>query len=151
MSKETPLTLFGEKTPKAPIYKSESHKLCQAFCVADGKKIYEGQPVALGTDGLISPYTGAEDEIYLGIAITNNITPAYQAQRNFPVEVTVMVEGFCIVNWVAKAAMDAGYVAPLETVYGERFVTAEASTDPTKFINLKPAEEANELITVLVK
>ena len=32
VNKDQPMTLFGEKTPRAVIYKSESHKLHQAFC-----------------------------------------------------------------------------------------------------------------------
>ena len=35
----------------------------------------------------------ADGEVFLGIAVTDNVNPAYQGQRNFPVEVTVMVEG----------------------------------------------------------
>lgn len=150
-NKETPLTLFGEKTPKTQIYKSESHKLCQAFCVEKDKVVVEGMPVALKDDGTITPYTGEAEQIYLGIAITNNVTPAYQGQRNFPVEVTVMVEGFCIVNWVAKETMDAGYVKPTDSLFTDRFVIAETSSDKTKFINLTPADEANDIISVLVK
>lgn len=37
VNKDQPMTLFGEKTPRAVIYKSESHKLHQAFCVKDGE------------------------------------------------------------------------------------------------------------------
>ena len=33
------LTLFGERTPRAVIYRSESHKLHQAFNVKAGEKI----------------------------------------------------------------------------------------------------------------
>ena len=40
------LTLFGERTPRAVIYKSESHKLHQAFNVKAGEKIVQGMPVA---------------------------------------------------------------------------------------------------------
>lgn len=32
------LTLFGERTPRAVIYKSESHKLHQAFNVKAGRE-----------------------------------------------------------------------------------------------------------------
>ena len=54
------LTLFGERTPRAVIYKSESHKLHQAFNVKAGEKIVQGMPVALNEDGLIYPCTDTQ-------------------------------------------------------------------------------------------
>ncbi len=148
--KETPMTLFGEKTPRVVIYKSESHKLHQAFCVKDDEKIVKGMPVALETDGKISPYKSA-DQVYLGIAVTDNINPAYGAQRNFPVEVTVMMEGFAIVNWVAKEALQCGYVLPDGTLLNDRFSVAATSAEETHFIAINPADEANELIQVIIR
>ena len=146
---ETPMTLVGQKTPRAVIYKSESHKLHQAFCVKAATKIVKGQPVKLETDGTISPYTGTG--IYLGIAVTDNINPAYHAQRNFPVEVTVMVEGFAIVNWVAAAdSTPAGYVTPGAALLNDRYVKGTTSSSETKFIALN-AGDTNEVIQVLVK
>ena len=53
----------GSRTPQAVIYKSESHKLHQAFPVKKDDIIVQGQPVKLNNDGTISPYTGAEGEI----------------------------------------------------------------------------------------
>lgn len=150
MLKESPLTLFGEKTPRVVIYKSESHKLHQAFCVKADTKIYKGMPVALGTDGLIEPYTSA-DQVYLGIAATDNINPAYGPQRNFPVEVTVMMEGYAICNWVSAAALDCGYVLPNGTLLNDRFTVAATSAEETKFIAITPAEDANELIQVIIR
>lgn len=44
-------TKFGGTTPRVVIYKSESHKLHQAFPVKDSVKIYAGNPVAITTDG----------------------------------------------------------------------------------------------------
>ena len=146
---ETPLTLVGQKTPRAVIYKSESHKLHQAFCVKADTKIVKGQPVKLESDGTISPYTGTG--IYLGIAVTDNINPAYQGQRNFPVEVTVMVEGFAIVNWVAAGdSTPAGYVTPGSDLLNGRYVKGTTSPSETKFIALN-AGDTNEVIQVLVK
>ena len=146
---ETPMTLVGQKTPRAVIYKSESHQLHQAFCVKADTKIVKGQPVKLETDGTISPYTGTG--IYLGIAVTDNINPAYHAQRNFPVEVTVMVEGFAIVNWVAAAdSTPAGYVTPGAALLNDRYVKGTTSSSETKFIALN-AGDTNEVIQVLVK
>lgn len=153
--KETPLTLFGEKTPRAIIYKHESHKLHQAFAVkVDQNKaedILQGQPVKLNSDGTVSVYTGAAGEIYLGIAITDSPTPAYTAQRGYPVEVTVMVQGFCICNYVAKAKLNAGYVSLDGTVLNGHFPIAATSSTATNFIALNPADAANDVIQVLVK
>lgn len=143
------LTLAGQKTPKTVIYKSESHKLHQAFPVADGVTIVKGQPVGLGADGSISPYKGSG--VYLGIAVTSSLNPAYQVQRGFPVEVTVMVEGFAIVNGVSKASLDAGFVTTDGTLVNNRFTVYSTSESETKFIALNSTEGANELVQVLVK
>ena len=143
------LTLFGERTPRAVIYKSESHKLHQAFCVKDGETILQGMPVALGEDGLIEPYTEST-QVYIGVAVTDNVNPAYQAQNKFPVEVTVAVEGYMICNWVSNGNIEAGYVTPDGELLNDRFVKANQATS-TQFIALNPAEEANEVIQVLIK
>lgn len=147
--KETKLTMWGEETLRATIYKSESHKLHQSFTVKN--KIYQGQPVALNNDGTIQPYTGGVGEIYLGIAVTDTINPAYQLQRNVALEVTVAVEGFMICNWVSEAALDAGYVKVDGTMLSDHFPVAATSDTATNFIALNSADEANEVIQVLVK
>lgn len=146
------LTLFGERTPRAVIYKSESHKLHQAFNVKAGEKIVQGMPVALNEDGLIYPCTDPSTQVYLGVAVTDNVNPAYQPQRNFPVEVTVAVEGYMICNWVSNKAIEAGYVTPTPDgeLLNDRFVKANQGIS-TPFIALNPAEEANEVIQVLIK
>lgn len=149
--KESQMTLFGEKTPRAVVYKSESHKLHQAFPVKKDSTIYKGMAVAITADGTVEPYTSAEGQIYLGIAVTDSVYPAYREQRNYPVEVTVMVQGFAIVNWVAQAAMNCGYVKPTDQVLLERFSIVESSTEETNFIAISVADEANEIIQVLVK
>lgn len=144
------LTLQGQNTPKVVIFKSESHKLHQAFVVADNATIVKGMAVKLDTDGKISPYTG--EGVYLGIAVTDNVNPAYQGQRNFPVEVTVAVQGFAIINAAANEAINAaGYVKPTSNVLNSRFVKYSTSAAETNFIALNSADEANELIQVLVK
>lgn len=145
------LTLFGERTPRAVIYKSESHKLHQAFNVKAGEKIVQGMPVALNKDGLIYPCTDPSTQVYLGVAVTDNVNPAYQPQRNFPVEVTVAVEGYMICNWVSNGNIEAGYVTPGGELLNDRFVKANQATSTTPFIALNPAEEANEVIQVLIK
>ena len=144
------LTLFGERTPRAVIYKSESHKLHQAFNVKAGEKIVQGMPVALNEDGLIYPCTVPSTQVYLGVAVTDNVNPAYQPQRNFPVEVTVAVEGYMICNWVSNGTIEAGCVTPDGALLNDRFVKANQGIS-TPFIALNPAEEANEVIQVLIK
>lgn len=145
------LTLFGERTPRAVIYKSESHKLHQAFNVKAGEKIVQGMPVALNEEGLIYPCTDTATQVYLGVAVTDNVNPAYQPQRNFPVEVTVAMEGYMICNWVSNDEnIEAGYVTPNGELLNDRFVKANQATS-TQFIALNPAEEANEVIQVLIK
>nr|UVX40818.1 MAG: protein of unknown function DUF2190 [Bacteriophage sp.] len=144
------LTLFGERTPRAVIYKSESHKLHQAFNVKAGEKIVQGMPVALNEDGLIYPCTDPSTQVYLGVAVTDNVNPAYRPQRNFPVEVTVAVEGYMICNWVSNGTIEAGYVTPDGELLSDRFVKANQGIS-TPFIALNPAEEVNEVIQVLIK
>lgn len=144
------LTLFGERTPRAVIYKSESHKLHQAFNVKAGEKIVQGMPVALNEEGLIYPCTDTATQVYLGVAVTDNVNPAYQPQRNFPVEVTVAMEGYMICNWVSSGNINAGYVTPDGKLLNDRFVKANRATS-SQFIALNPAEEANEVIQVLIK
>lgn len=147
---EVPLTLMGERTPRVVVYKSESHKLHQAFNVVDEKTIVKGQPVKLATDGRIEPYDG--EGVYLGIAVTDTLNPAYKGQRNFPVEVTVMVEAFCVCNYIAKEELaTCGYVdISADEPYGGRFPQVEPSTEDTKFINLHPAA-AGEIVQILIR
>ena len=147
------LTLFGERTPRAVIYKSESHKLHQAFNVKAGEKIVQGMPVALDKEGLIYPCIDTATQVYLGVAVTDNVNPAYQPQKNFPVEVTVAMEGYMICNWVSNEDIEAGYVTPNGKLLNDRFVKAIKANQATstQFIALNPAEEANEVIQVLIK
>ena len=148
INKNQRMTLLGEKTPQATVYKHESHKLHQAFNVKSGDNILQGMPVKLNTDGTVSPYTGTG--LYIGIAITDNITPAYPQPS---VEVTVMVEGFAIVYGKASAQVSAtGALVPGAAQANDPYVPYapdNAATDP-KFIALSTAE-ANELIQVLIK
>lgn len=145
------LTLFGKRTPRAVIYKSESHKLHQAFNVKAGEKIVQGMPVALNEEGLIYPCIDTATQVYLGVAVTDNVNPAYQPQKNFPVEVTVAMEGYMICNWVSNGNIEAGYVTPDGKLLNDRFVKASQATTSTQFIALNPSEEANEVIQVLIK
>lgn len=148
---QTPLTIMGEKTPRVVIYKSESHKLHEAFCVKAGEKILKGMPVAITVDGEIAPYKAAAGEVYLGIAVTDSEHPAYSEQRHFPVEVTVMVEAYATCNYVSDAALKPGYVKPTGQVKSGHFVEVTKSTTETKFIAITEATNANEVVRVLVR
>lgn len=154
-------TKFGGTTPRVVIYKSESHKLHQAFPVKASVKIYAGNPVAITTDGTIELLTKGNEANYLGIAVTDNINPAYKESANAgPVEVTVAVQGFMIINAISEAALNAG---PVEigtgmdaTNHFTKFKTftqagADTATRPVNFISLTKASAKDELIQVLCK
>lgn len=154
-------TKFGGTTPRVVIYKSESHKLHQAFPVKASVKIYAGNPVAITTDGTIELLTKGNEANYLGIAVTDNINPAYKESANAgPVEVTVAVQGFMIINAISEAALNAG---PVEIGTGmdatnhftkfKTFTQADAATAtrPVNFISLTKASAKDELIQVLCK
>lgn len=152
-------TKFGGTTPRVVIYKSESHKLHQAFPVKASVKIYAGNPVAITTDGTIELLTNANEANYLGIAVTDNNNPAYKESANAgPVEVTVAVQGFMIINAISEAALNAG---PVEIGTGmdatnhftkfKTFTQAAAATRPVNFISLTKASAKDELIQVLCK
>lgn len=152
-------TKFGGTTPRVVIYKSESHKLHQAFPVKTSVKIYAGNPVAITADGTIELLTKDNEANYLGIAVTDNNNPAYKESANAgPVEVTVAVQGFMIINAISEAALDAG---PVEIGTGmdatnhftkfKTFTQAGAVTRPVNFISLTKASAKDELIQVLCK
>lgn len=143
----------GGRTPQAVIYKSESHKLHQAFPVKDGDTIVQGQPVKLNTDGTISPYTGAEGEVYIGIAVNYSKYPAYPATAA-GVEVTVMMEGFAVIHGIAKAEITTtGYVQTDGTLDASGTYpnfSPSVSGAETKFIAINVAE-VDDLVQILVK
>lgn len=154
-------TKFGGTTPQVVIYKSESHKLHQAFPVKALVKIYAGNPVAITADGTIELLTKDNEANYLGIAVTDNNNPAYKESANAGhVEVTVAVQGFMIINAISEAELDAG---PVEigtgmdvTNHFTKFKTftkagADAATLPVNFISLTKASAKGELIQVLCK
>lgn len=156
-------TKFGGTTPRVVIYKSESHKLHQAFPVKASVKIYAGNPVAITADGTIELLTKGNEANYLGIAVTDNINSAYKESANAgPVEVTVAVQGFMIINAISEAALNAG---PVEIGTGtgmddtnhftkfKTFTQADAATAtrPVNFISLTKASAKDELIQVLCK
>lgn len=138
------MTIMGVKTPQTVVFKSESHKLHQAFVVKEGDTIIQGQPVMLNTDGTISPYTGTG--IYLGIAMTDSVYPAYPGN-----EVTVAVQAFAVIYGKAAATQDCGYVTPNALGEKEMYVPYAASTEATPFIAINSAGAEGDLIQVLVK
>lgn len=154
-------TKFGGTTPRVVIYKSESHKLHQAFPVKASVKIYAGNPVAITADGKIELLTKDNEANYLGIAVTDNNNPAYKASANEdPVEVTVAVQGFMIINAISEDALGAGPVEigkGMDTIkHFTKFKTftkagADAATRPVNFISLTKASAKDELIQVLCK
>ena len=154
-------TKFGGTTPRVVIYKSESHKLHQAFPVKASAMIHAGNPVAIAGDGTIELLTKSNEANYLGIAVTDNINPAYkESAKEVPVEVTVAVQGFMIINAISEDALDAG---PVEIGTGtddtnhfnfakfKHFTQAGAETRPMNFISLTKVSSAGELIQVLCK
>ena len=142
----------GGRTSQAVIYKSESHKLHQAFPVKNGNTIVQGQPVKLNADSTISPYTGTEGEVYLGIAVNYSKYPAYPATAA-EVEVTVMMEGFAVIHGIAKAEITTGYVQTDGTLDDSDTYpnfSPSASGAETKFIAINGAE-VDDLVQILVK
>lgn len=153
-------TKFGGTTPRVVIYKSESHKLHQAFPVKGSVKIYAGNPVAITADGKIELLTNGNEANYLGIAVTDNNNPAYKESANAgSVEVTVAVQGFMIINAISEAPLNAGPVeigTGMDANHFTKFKTstqagAEAVTCPVNFISLTKASAKDELIQVLCK
>lgn len=155
-------TKFGGTTPRVVIYKSESHKLHQAFPVKASVNIYAGNPVAITNDGTIELLTKDNEANYLGIAVTDNINPAYKESANAGSgEVTVAVQGFMIIN--AISAGDTLSAGPVEIDTGmddtnhftkfKTFTQADvaSATRPVNFISLTKASAEGELIQVLCK
>lgn len=152
-------TKFGGTTPRVVVYKSESHKLHQAFPVKTSVNIYAGNPVAITEEGTIELLTKSNETNYLGIAVTDNNNPAYKESANAgSVEVTVAVQGFMIINAISEATLNAGPVeigtGMDDTYHFTRFKTfdqADAATRPVNFISLTKASAKDELIQVLCK
>jgi hypothetical protein len=156
-------TKFGGTTPRVVIYKSESHKLHQAFPVKAHVKIYAGNPVAITSEGTIELLTKDNEANYLGIAVTDNNNPAYKESANAGHgEVTVAVQGFMIINAISEDTLDAGPVeigAGMDATNTNHFTKfkaftqagADAATRPMNFISLTKVSAKDELIQVLCK
>lgn len=151
------LTLMGEKTPKAKIYKHESHKLHQAFNITAGKNVYVSAPVILEPDGTVRNIEPTDDFAHsIGCAITDSITPAYpDTLQSGGFEVTIAMRGYMIVRGVSAGAMQAGFVKPTGN-YTEMYTEYEESdpvstpTDPAIALLLSPATAAGQLIDILL-
>lgn len=151
-------TKFGGTTPRVVIYKSESHKLHQAFPVkASVTTIYAGSPVAITDEGTIELLTKDKEANYLGIAVTDSINPAYKGSANAGSrEVTVAVQGFMIINAISEDALSVGPVEIIgmdTTTHLTRFkaFTSAEADGPVNFISLTKASTKGELIQVLCK
>ena len=132
------MALVEQKTPQAVIYKSESHKLHQAFVVKTGENIIQGQPVQINEDG----------RPYIGIAVTDSYYPAYPGN-----EVTVAVRGFMVVYGLSNGEIKAGPVTPDPTAPVDdtnTYIKYNQGIDD-EFIALNTASSAGELIQVLVR
>ena len=134
----------GGITPKAVIYKSESHKLHQAFNVKNGDTVVAGQPVVLNDDGTISPYKGTG--IYLGVAVNYSKYPVYPPENVNNPQVTVMMEGFAVIHGIVKTTnvtkcgfvnpdgtLDESGIYPNYTPVAEDYLNAKGSVSDSIF------------------
>lgn len=148
------MTIMGDRTPRAIIQKSESHKLHHAFAVAQGKTIYQGQQVVLLEDGTVRAYEADDaNKMILGIAVTDNVNPAYAASKQNEVEVTVAMRGYMIIYGVnnTAGALKAGPVKPQGTRKGTYdYYVADATTEYPVAINLTKAAAKDDLIQILI-
>lgn len=143
------MVVTGQPTPQTVIYKSESHKLHQAFPVKSGEILVQGQPVKMFKDGTVGAYFNDDNGFYLGIAVTDSIYPAYPPQEQ-GYEVTVMVEGFAVIYGLSNGKIEAGPVAPAELSEDSQYVKYNQGVDG-KFLAISTATVADELIQILVK
>ena len=148
------MTLVGDRTPQAVIYKSESHKLHHSFPVATSKKVLAGQLVVLNTDGTIQGFEAGDDlNKIIGAAVANSETPAYTASKQYGVvEVTVAVSAHMIVRAASGAALSAGPVKPNGLIYQGRYAkyVTNGGSDPIKAIALNEATAADQLVMVAI-
>ena len=92
-------TTFGEKTLNI-VYKKEAQKLHEAFQVASGETIHEGELVKLNTNGEIVPAaTGNQLEV-IGFCITHK--KEFNAPVSVVEELSVAMRGYATVKGSAK-------------------------------------------------
>lgn len=146
----------GYNTPRAAIFKSESHKLHQAFLVKEGESVIQGQPVVLNKDGTIQGFKSTDEvKNIIGWAATDSINPAYKGSKQHgSIEVTVMLRGYAIIWGIYKGAKTTGPVKPSgskdnENIYAE-YQEDSSTTAPPIAYNLTLASEASDLVQILV-
>jgi hypothetical protein len=149
------MTLMGDRTPNAVIYKSESHKLHHSFPVKTGEKILPGQPAVLNSDGTIQGFKSGDSlNSIIGTAVLNSETPAYAASKQYGVvEATVAVSGHMIVRAASGAALTAGPIKPNGAIFQTKYTTyvqANPATEKVTAIALNEADGAGEMILVMV-
>lgn len=152
------MTLFGDETPKSPIYKHESHKLHQAasFVVTPTTPILQATPCLINTTGDWVPFAaGNELSDIIGYAFTNSEYPAYGESRQASYEVTIVASGYMVIYGVADEDLDAGWCEPTggySTDGNYHLYQQMTSTDPAdkRICCLVPCS-AGELTTFLVK
>jgi hypothetical protein len=145
---------YGQQSPLACIYKHESHKLSQAFNakIVAGKpvEIVSGDLVALNADGTVAKYTGATGQIYIGIALTSSVTPAYPNVDHSACEVTVAVVGYIVLYAKANngSALNATYIIP-DGTYSDGYTNFKVNATATNWINLTAGAADGDMIQVL--
>lgn len=157
-------TILGDKTREAIIWKSESHKLRNAFNVRTGVTIHKGQIVVIDSDGRIAPFGPAENPLLvIGYADTDSINPAYkEGVGQGEIEVTVAVRGYGIVRGYSSEVLTAGPVTPTGNVtaladgqteycYWEQADITQVPTTPMYWgIALNSTGAAEELVDILI-
>lgn len=148
------LKITGTKTPKTKVYKSESHKLCQAFPIAKDEIINEGAPVGITAAGTVKAYKGGDaTSVYIGVATSYSENSPYPGYHSGTKDQTVMVSGCAVVYGVGGTTgiANAGYVNPTGVdANGYTTYVASAEGAATSFIALHAAAEG-ELVQVMVK
>lgn len=123
-------TTFGDKT-RTVVYKKEVHKLHEAFAVADGETIHEGELVKLNTSGELIPAVLGEAKMnVIGYCIT------HKKDFNDPVSVveefSVAMKGYATVLASAKEdGITAGPVkyAGYDTTNSRPYYSQDTVTD----------------------
>jgi len=111
-------TTFGENTI-AIVYKKEMHKLHEAFEVADGETIHEGELVELNSDGeIIKLDLTTTPAATAGIRCIGYCTTIKKAGENSPVsvaeELSIAMKGYATV--LASAGEDSLVPGPVKAM-----------------------------------
>jgi len=144
-------TTFGEKTVNI-VYKKEAQKLHEAFTVASGETIHEGELVKLNAAGeLIPAATGNQLEV-IGYCITHKKT--FNAPVSVVEELSVAMRGYATLKASAKedgllpgAVMYAGWDATNNRPYFSQNSVTETTVAGWALI----AGDQNDEIRVVIK